>query len=82
MCTQSSSLPYRKNKKRRKKKKKRKKGKKRKSEKEKKRKKEEKKDKRRKSEKGLTPTFLCTQASKPYLDVPLLVVVVRNAVVT
>ena len=37
---------------------------------------------RRKSEKGLTPTFLCTQASNPYLDVPLLVVVVRNAVVT
>ena len=30
-------------------------------------KKEEKKDKRRKSEKGLTPTFLCTQASNPYL---------------
>ena len=27
------------------------------------------KEKRRKSEKGLTPTFLCTQASNPYLDI-------------
>ena len=33
-----------------------------------------KKRKRRKSEKGVTKTFLCTQASNPYLDVPLLVV--------
>ena len=32
-----------------------------------------KKRKRRKSEKGITKTFLCTQASNPYLDVPLLV---------
>ena len=28
------------------------------------------KRKRRKSEKGLNPTFLCTQASNPYLDLP------------
>ena len=35
--------------------------------------KKRKKRKRRKSKKDLTPTFLCTQASKPYLDVPLLV---------
>ena len=65
----------RKKKKERKKKKKRKseKVKKRKKEKEKKRKSEEKKEKRRISEKGLTPTFLCTQDSNPYLDVPLLV---------
>ena len=64
-----------KNKKKRKKEKKGKseKEKKRKREKENKRKKEEKKDKRRKSEIGLTPTFLCTQTSPPYLDIPLLV---------
>ena len=44
----------------------------------KKRKREEKKEKRSKSEKGLTPTFLCTPDSNPYLDVPLLVVGVRE----
>ena len=62
--------------KRKKKRKKEKKEKKRKREKGKKRKREKEKikRKRRKSEKGLTPTFLCTQASNPYLDFPLLVV--------